>query len=144
MALSLVKLVHLLAWVMLVASSIQKNRLISAQALDESAVLQLRRWDKVSGAMAGLMLLSGLGLLLWWAKPTNYYLNSEYFAVKMAFFTVGSLWIVLTKIWMRRALRLAQWPQIPPASVRRGLRFDLLCLSVMSLCVLWLAHGSWV
>lgn len=63
MALTLVKLVHLLAWVMLVASSIQKNRLISAQALNESAVLQLRRWDKVSGAMAGLMLLSGLGLL---------------------------------------------------------------------------------
>jgi len=50
--------------------------------------------------MAGLMLLSGLGLLLWWAKPTSYYLNSEYFAVKMAFFTFGSLWIVLTKIWM--------------------------------------------
>jgi uncharacterized membrane protein len=63
MALTLVKLVHMLAWVMLVASSIQKNRLISAQALNESAVLQLRRWDKVSGAMAGLMLLSGLGLL---------------------------------------------------------------------------------
>jgi len=59
--------------------------MISSQALDESAVLQLRRWDKVSGAMAGLMLLSGLGLLLWWAKPTSYYLNSEYFAVKMAF-----------------------------------------------------------
>jgi uncharacterized membrane protein len=94
--------------------------------------------------MTGLMLLSGLGLLLWWAKPTSYYLNSEFFAVKMAFFTVGSLWIVLTKIWMRRALRLAQWPQIPPVSVRRGLRFDLLCLSVMSLCGLWLAHGSWV
>jgi uncharacterized membrane protein len=144
MALTLVKLVHLLAWVMLVVSSIQKNRLISAQALDESAVLRLRRWDKVSGAMAGLMLLSGLGLLLWFAKPTSYYLNSEFFAVKMVFFTVGSLWIVLTKIWMRRTLRLAQWPQIPPASVRRGLRFDLLCLSVMSLCGLWLAHGSWV
>ena len=144
MALTLVKLVHLLAWVMLVVSSIQKNRMISSQALDESAVLQLRRWDKVSGAMAGLMLLSGLGLLLWWAKPTSKYLKSEYFAVKMAFFTVGSLWIVLTKIWMHRALRLAQWPQIPPASVRRGLRFDLLCLSVMSLCGLWLAHGSWV
>jgi hypothetical protein len=63
MALTLVKLVHLLAWVMLVTSSNQKNRLISAQALDESAVLRLRRWDKVSGAMAGLMLLSGLGLL---------------------------------------------------------------------------------
>jgi hypothetical protein len=47
MALSLVKLVHLLAWVMLVVSSIQKSRLISAQALDESAVLRLRRWDKV-------------------------------------------------------------------------------------------------
>ena len=87
MALGLVKIVHFLAWVMLVASSIQKNRLISAQALDESAVMQLRRWDKVSGAMAGLMLLSGLGLLLWWAKPTSCYLNSEYFAVKMAFFS---------------------------------------------------------
>jgi uncharacterized membrane protein len=63
MALTLAKLVHLLAWVMLVASSIQKNRLISSQALDEQAVMPLRHWDKVSGAMAGLMLLSGLGLL---------------------------------------------------------------------------------
>ena len=104
----------------------------------------MRHWDKVSGAMAGLTLLSGLDLLLWWAKTTSYSLNSEYFAVKMAFFTVVSLWIVLTKIWMRRALRHAQWPQIPPAAVRHGLRFDLLCLRVMSLCGLWLAHGSWV
>lgn len=45
MALSLVKLVHLLAWVILVVSNIQKNRMISEQALDESAVLRLRRWD---------------------------------------------------------------------------------------------------
>jgi uncharacterized membrane protein len=144
MGMTLLKLLHLMAWVLLFASSIQKNRLISAPALDESVLLRLRRWDKVSGAMSGVMLLSGFGMLFEWGKPTSYYLASPWFALKMAFFVVGSAWIVLTKIWMRRVLRAAQWPQSAPGQVRRGLRFDLICLSVMTLCGLSLAHGSLV
>ena len=105
-------------------------------------VLRMRKWDKVSGAMSGVMLLSGVGMLVWWAKPTSYYLGSIWFAIKMTFFVVGSTWIVLTKIWMRHALRTAQWPQSSSNLVRRGLRFDLICLSVMTLCGLSLAHGS--
>jgi uncharacterized membrane protein len=140
--LTIAKTLHLLAWVLLFTSSIQKNRLISTQVLDESTVLRMRNWDKVSGAMSGLMLPSGLGMLFWWAKPAADYLESEWFAVKMAFFVVGSAWIVLTKIWMRPALNASHWPQVPPALVRRGLRFDLVCLSVMTLCGLSLAHGS--
>jgi uncharacterized membrane protein len=139
---TIVKLLHLLAWILLFISSIQKNRLISTPSLDESMVLRMRKWDKVSGAMSGVMLLSGVGMLVWWAKPTSYYLGSIWFAIKMAFFVVGSAWIVLTKIWMRHALRTAQWPQSAPSLVRRGLRFDLICLSVMTLCGLSLAHGS--
>jgi len=140
--LTIAKFAHLLAWVLLVLSSIQKNRWVSKTELDESIVLKMRFWDKVSGSMSGLMLLSGLGMLLWWAKPTGYYLDSPWFAIKMAFFVVGSSWIVFTKIWMRRALREAQWPQSAPDMVKRGLRFDLICLSVMTLCGLSLAHGS--
>jgi uncharacterized membrane protein len=142
--LTIAKFAHLLAWGLLVLSSIQKNRLISNPSLDESIVLKMRTWDKVSGAMSGVMLLSGLGMLLWWAKPTGYYFDSAWFSVKMAFFVVGSAWIVLTKIWMRRALRTAHWPQSAPDMVKRGLRFDLICLSVMTLCGLSLAHGSFV
>ena len=142
MTLTIAKFAHLLAWVLLVLSSIQKNRWVSKTELDESIVLKMRFWDKVSGSMSGLMLLSGLGMLLWWAKPTGYYLDSPWFAIKMAFFVVGSSWIVFTKIWMRRALREAQWPQSAPDMVKRGLRFDLICLSVMTLCGLSLAHGS--
>ena len=144
MTLTVVKFIHLLAWLLLFTSSIQKNRLISSKSLDESVVLRMRKWDKVSGAMSGVMLVSGIGMLIWWAKPTSHYLGSVWFAVKMGFFVVGSAWIVLTKIWMRRALRTSQWPQIPPASVRGGLRFDLVCLSVMTLCGFLLAHGSFV
>jgi len=142
MDMTLLKGLHLMAWVLLFASSIQKNRLISLPSLDESVVKRLRQWDKVSGAMSGVMLLSGFGMLVWWGKPTSDYLASNWFAVKMAFFGVGSAWIVLTKIWMRRVLRAAQWPQSAPDRVRRGLRFDLICLSVMTLCGLSLAHGS--
>jgi uncharacterized membrane protein len=142
--LTIAKLAHVLAWALLVLSSIQKNRLVSNPALDESIVLKMRFWDKVSGSMSGLMLLSGLGMLLWWAKPTDYYLDNVWFFTKMAFFVVGSTWIVVTKIWMRRALREAQWPQSAPDLVKRGLRFDLICLSVMTLCGLSLAHGSLV
>ena len=142
MTLTIAKFAHVLAWVLLVLSSIQKNRLVSNPLLDESIVLKMRVWDKVSGAMSGLMLLSGLGMLFWWAKPTEYYLDSVWFLIKMSFFVVGSAWIVLTKIWMRRALRAAQWPQSAPDLVKRGLRFDLICLSVMTLCGLLLAHGS--
>jgi uncharacterized membrane protein len=116
--LTIAKFAHLLAWVLLVLSSIQKNRWVSKTALDESIVLKMRFWDKVSGSMSGLMLLSGLGMLLWWAKPTGYYLDSPWFAIKMAFFVVGSSWIVFTKIWMRRALREAQWPQSAPDMVK--------------------------
>ncbi len=144
MTLTIAKFAHVFARILLVLSSIQKNRLISNPSLDESIVLKMRTWDKVSGAMSGVMLLSGLGMLLWWAKPTGYYLDSVWFAIKMAFFVVGSTWIVLTKIWMRRALRTAHWPQSAPDMVKRGLRFDLICLSVMTLCGLSLAHGSFV
>jgi len=142
--LAILKIAHLLAWVLLFTSSIQKNRLISNPELDESIVLKMRTWDKVSGAMSGVMLLSGLGMLLWWAKPTDYYIDSVWFAIKMAFFVVGSTWIVFSKVWMRRALREAQWPQSAPDMVKRGLRFDLICLSVMTLCGLLLVHGSFV
>jgi len=86
---TLVKIVHLLAWILLFTSSIQKNRLISSPSLDESVVMRMRKWDKVSGAMSGVMLLSGLGMLFWWAKPTSYYLGSTWFAIKMAFFCGG-------------------------------------------------------
>ena len=144
MTLTVVKFLHLVAWLLLFTSSIQKNRLVSTPSVDESAVLRIRKWDKVSGAMSGVMLLTGFGMLVWLAKPTSYYLGSDWFAVKMGFFVVGSVWIVLTKIWMRRALRTGQWPQIPPALVRRGLRFDLVVLSVMTLCGLLLAHGSFI
>ena len=144
MTLTVVKFLHLLAWMLLFVSSIQKNRLISSPSLDETVVMRMRKWDKVSGAMSGVMLLTGFGMLVWWAKPTSYYLGSVWFAVKMGFFVVGSAWIVLTKVWMRRALHAAQWPQMPPALVRRGLRFDLVCLSVMTLCGLLLAHGSFI
>jgi len=140
--LTIAKLAHVLAWALLVLSSIQKNRLISSPEMNETSVLKMRFWDKVSGAMSGLMLLSGLGMLLWWAKPTDYYTDSVWFLIKMVFFVVGSTWIVLTKIWMRRALRAAQWPQSAPGLVKGGLRFDLICLSVMTLCGLSLAHGS--
>jgi len=142
--LTIAKLAHVLAWVLLVLSSIQKNRLISNPELNQTNVLKIRFWDKVSGAMSGLMLLSGLGMLLWWAKPTDYYTDSVWFLIKMVFFVVGSTWIVLTKIWMRRALRAAQWPQSAPDMVKRGLRFDLICLSVMTLCGLSLSHGSFI
>lgn len=144
MTLTIAKFAHLLAWALLVMSSIQKNRLIFHPALNASIVQKIRVWDKVSGAMSGVMLLSGLGMLLWWAKPTGYYLDSIWFSIKMAFFVVGSTWIVLTKIWMRRALRTAHWPLSAPDMVKRGLRFDLICLSVMTLCGLSLAHGSFV
>ena len=144
MTLTIAKLAHVLAWVLLVLSSIQKNRLISNPELNQTNVLKIRFWDKVSGAMSGLMLLSGLGMLLWWAKPTDYYTDSVWFLIKMVFFVVGSTWIVLTKIWMRRALRAAQWPQSAPDMVKRGLRFDLICLSVMTLCGLSLSHGSFI
>ena len=144
MTLTIAKLAHVLAWVLLVLSSIQKNRLISSPEMNETSVLKMRFWDKVSGAMSGLMLLSGLGMLLWWAKPTDYYTDSVWFLIKMVFFVVGSTWIVLTKIWMRRALRAAQWPQSAPDMVKRGLRFHLICLSVMTLCGLSLSHGSFI
>jgi len=135
------KFVHLLAWVLLITSSIQKNRLISNVSFNDAIVLRLRFWDKVSGATSGLMILSGLGMLLWWGKPTPYYLDSHWFFIKMAFLVVGSAWIVYTRRWMRRVLAVAQWPQSAPAAVRRGLRFDLICLSVMTACGLVLAHG---
>ena len=136
----LAKTVHMLSWCVLVLASVQKNRLISGAPMVQDVVQRLRFWDKSSAAASGLMVLSGFGLLMW-AKPSAYYIDSPWFTVKMVFLLVGSVWIVYTRRWMRRTLSVAQWPARAPEGVRRGLRFDLICVSVMTACGLALTHG---
>ena len=137
----LTKSVHLLALLGLLWASFQKNRLLLPPALTQSQLARVRRFDKLSAATSGVMLISGAAMLLWLAKPTVYYLAHPGFQVKMVLFVVASALVVWTKVHFRRAIASgdAQWAV--PTTVRWILRLDFLGLLAMGTLGSMVARG---
>ena len=127
----LTKSVHLLALLGLLWASFQKNRLLVPPTLNQSQLSRVRRFDKLSAATSGVMIVSGAAMLFWLAKPTAYYLLHPGFQVKMALFVVASALIVWTKVSFRRGISSGDEQWVVPAKVRWILRLDFLGLLVM-------------
>ena len=140
-AMMLAKTVHLLALLGLLWASFQKNRLLSPQILSQPELSRVRRFDKLSAATSGLMLLSGAAMLFWLAKPTAYYMSHPGFLAKMCLFLLASALIVWTKLSFRRGIASgdAQW--LVPARVRWILRMDFVGLLVMGALGSMVARG---
>jgi putative membrane protein len=134
-----VKALHMLALLALLWASLRKNMLLSAPQLTGNNALRTRRFDKLSAASAGVMLLTGVAMALWFAKPTAYYLHHSAFWAKMAIFVVASALIVWTKVFIRKATTHATLPV--PGAVRWILRLDFMGLLVMAGLGIVIAHG---
>jgi uncharacterized membrane protein len=99
-----------------------------------------RRFDKLSASMAGLLVVSGLSMILWLAKPSGLYFASSLFWLKMTLFVVASALVIWTKVDFKKAAAIgSDWS--PPTRVRVILGFDLIGLFALAAMGRWLAAG---
>jgi putative membrane protein len=138
-ALAAVKALHMLALLALLWSSLRKNMLLTPVNLTAANALRTRQFDKLSAASAGIMLLTGLAMALWVAKPFAYYAGHPAFWLKIAVFIVASGLIVWSKVFIRKATTQATSPV--PAAVRWVLRIDFAGLLLMAALGFVIAHG---
>lgn len=137
-ALALVKAIHISALLALLWASLRKNLLLTAASLTTVSAKQTAGFDKLSAAAAGTMLLTGLAMVFWLAKPSAYYFANPAFWLKMVVFVVASGLIVWTKGFIRQAKTQAVSPV--PAAVRWVLRVDFAGILLMAALGIAIAH----
>ncbi len=137
-----IKAVHYIALVALLWASFSKNKLLMQRALSVQQVQRVLRFDKLSAAAAGLMLLSGASMALWFAKPTAFYINNPWFWLKLSIFTAASALVILSKFRLRAAAQVTGgkgW--IVTNQVRWILRIDFVGIVVMLFLGVLIARG---
>ncbi|WP_416424472.1 DUF2214 family protein [Pseudomonas sp. App30] len=107
----------------------------------------LIRVDMLFGIAAGLVLLTGLARLLWFAKGPTYYLHNGFFHAKVALFVLIGLLSILPTVrflgW-RAAVKAGRAPAVSAASVRQMtmvIRLELALLVLVPLMATLMARG---
>lgn len=137
-----VKFLHLASLVFLFCASIFKNITVSRRPFTESEVYRCKLADKVSGAAAGLMVLSGFGLLYVSPKGAPYYFGHILFWVKMALLVIATLLILRTKVFFRKhGIQKSTKIVSAPGFLIPTLRFDAISLLAMVLLAVLFANG---
>jgi putative membrane protein len=128
-----VKFLHLFALLFLFAASLIKNLLLRQQPVERQAVANCLAADRVSGAAAGLVVLSGIGLLYFSPKGMAFYTANSLFWLKIGLLIAASALIIHTKVYFRKAVRPIDAGSINvPRSVDTILKFDLASLVLMA------------
>jgi putative membrane protein len=138
----LIKTIHYLALVALLWASFSKNKLLMPSTLSIAQVQSVLRFDKLSAAAAGTMLLSGASMALWFAKPTAYYVSNPWFWFKLGIFFVASAMVIMSKLKLRAAARATDakdW--LVTNQVRWILRIDFVGIVVMLFLGVLIAKG---
>jgi putative membrane protein len=137
----LIQFAHFMFFFLCLAASLGKNMIVWRGPVNPAKLAQLRMLDKVTASAAGLLTLSGLAMLFWLAKPSEYYLTSPVFWVKMALFIAASALVIWTKVDFRRAAANGtDWS--PPLRIRAILTFDFLGLLILAFLGRSLAFGT--
>jgi uncharacterized membrane protein len=137
-----IKLIHLLSLLLLASSSIAKNLLVR-KTLSPESIRKCRAADRVSGAMAGLMVVSGIGMLYLSPKGYSFYGSNALFWLKIAILVVASLFIIRTKIFFKSFPDSQQSGGFKaPGSIRSILAFDLFSLSAMAVLGVLIVKGT--
>ena len=114
---------------------------LARPALDEAGLLRLARIDAALGAVAGLVVVVGIGRVLFGLRGWEYYVANHAFWGKMAAFVViGLLSIVPT----RRILRWRRQGSAPAAEVaalRPWLKAEAAFVLVVLVCAAAMARG---
>jgi uncharacterized membrane protein len=139
------KFIHLLSLAFLVASSISKNILVRKAAVSASVIRKCRIADRVSGATAGLMIVSGIGMLYLSPKGLSFYGGNGLFWLKIALLIVASVFIIRTKIFFRDPANAQGSGDVKvPSSIKSILAFDLMSLFAMAALGALIVRGSMV
>ena len=115
--------------------------------LDGDAIRRFRAVDALYGASAGIVVVAGIGRLLFGAVPIDFYLGNAFFWIKMASLaTVAAISILPTIQGIRWRRILATEPSYapPPADVgrvRRALAVQLTVLPLIPISAALMARG---
>lgn len=137
-ALALIKTLHLLGFAGCLCASAAKNLLLRREEIRDGLLRRLLLLDRISGLSAVVIALSGLTMMLWLAKPTEIYLYSVLFWIKIGLFIAASAAVVSTKPMLHRAARAGVLH--PTRATRAALAFDLSALVVIA-TLGWLVAG---
>jgi uncharacterized membrane protein len=137
-----IKFVHLLSLLLLFSASLAKNLLVAAQPFDARAATRCRTADRISGAAAGLIVLSGIALVLVSPKGADFYTSNASLWIKVAVLILASALILRTKVYFRAAATGGPSVADPvPAAIVRILRVDLASLVLMAWLGVLVAYG---
>ncbi len=127
------KFSHLLALMLLFSASLAKNLLIAQTPVQSQSLYLCRRADQVSGAAAGLVVLSGIALLFSSPKGSAFYTSNSLFWLKLFVLFLASALIVRTKLFFRkRENAMSTCAAEVPRFVRAILKFDFASLVVIT------------
>jgi uncharacterized membrane protein len=143
MLFAIAKFIHLLSLLLLATSSISKNILVRRAPVTSSVIRKCRIADRVSGATAGLMIVSGIGMLYLSAKGFSFYGGNGLFWLKIALLFVASVFIIRTKIFFRDPANAQGDREVRvPSSIKNILAFDLMSLLAMAVLGALIVKGS--
>jgi putative membrane protein len=115
--------------------------------LDREAIRRFGTIDAIYGASAGVVVLVGIGRLLFGAVPIEFYLGNVFFWIKMASLaTVAAISVLPTIQGIRWRRALGSDPSFsPPVSeagrVRRALAVQLAVLPLIPISAALMARG---
>lgn len=131
-----VKLLHLTGFAGCLFASLLKNITLTRPVISGAGLSRLVVLDKVSGLSSVVILATGVWMAGWIAKPTEVYLASPVFWLKVSLFALASLAVLSTKPLLKRATAAGQLEV--SGRTRLLLAFDF------SSIVLIAALGRWV
>ena len=77
------KFMHLVALLILFSASLSKNFLIAQTPMQRRSIQRCKAADQASGAAAGLVVVTGLGLLYFSANGSSFYTGNGLFWLKI-------------------------------------------------------------
>ncbi len=108
---------------------------------------RLIRVDMLFGIVAGIVLVTGLARLLWFAKGPDYYLHNSFFHAKVGIFVLIGLMSIVPTVRLlgwRPAVKAGVAPTVSAASVRQMImiiRLELALLLLVPLPATLMARG---
>ncbi len=136
------KYLHLLAILMLFCTCLIEYRML-AREVRRATLKRLASVDLLFGLAALLVLLSGLSMALWFAKPLGYYLDNGLFHLKFGLFIlIGLISAYPTLFFFRHRKGDPDESVALPLALIWIVRLELLGILILPLLGILIASGA--